>query len=145
MIRGSGNTEFVVYNEATSVSVNANVTFCGYQYNFKANRDEEVDMVKMPSWVPDKIGQGSLFMVCDPFKSLKPTRIIVNNKSTIVFWPDGEKTIVRCAEGEEFNLEVGVAEAIVRRVFGGNRSAFLKILEGAYFQPEPKKNEKKEE
>jgi hypothetical protein len=75
------------------------------------------------------------------YKDLIPERIIVNKRTTIVYFPDGEKILVRCAENEEFQIETAVAEAITKKVFGGNRSAFLKVVDQTYYQPE--NNEKK--
>jgi hypothetical protein len=68
-----------------------------------------------------------------------PKQVIFNDRTTIVVWKDNSKTIVRCADGEKFSEEIGLAEAIVKKLYGGNRSKFLRLVEGAYRQPEPKK------
>lgn len=72
---------------------------------------------------------------------LIPNRVIFNDRATVCYFPDGDKVVVKCANGEQFSEEVGVQAAIMRKLFNGNRSKFLKIVEGAYRQP---KNEKKE-
>jgi hypothetical protein len=68
----------------------------------------------------------------------KPKKIIFNPPTTIVYWWDGTKTVVKCSEDEEFVEEVGFAMAVVKRLYG-DRSKFLKFVEKAYRQP---KNEK---
>lgn len=77
----------------------------------------------------------------DPYKDLIPIRVVFNNRSTICFWNDDSKTIVTCADGDEFSEEEGVLQCIGRKVFNGNRSAFLRLVENACRQPP--KNEKK--
>ena len=46
------------------------------------------------------------------------TKVIFNNPATIVFWSDGTKTVVKCADGETFDEEKGLAMAISKRVLG---------------------------
>lgn len=55
--------------------------------------------------------------------SYKPEiiNVIFNNPATIVFWSDGKKTVVK-AEGEPFDPEKGLAMAIVKKLFGTNKS-----------------------
>ena len=48
----------------------------------------------------------------------KIKEVIFNDPATIVFWEDGEKTIVRCQNGEEFDPEKGLAMAISKKIFG---------------------------
>lgn len=36
------------------------------------------------------------------YKNLTPERIIVNNRTTVIYFPDGSKSVVKCAQGEEF-------------------------------------------
>ncbi len=71
--------------------------------------------------------------------NLIPERIIFNDKTTICFWEDGTKTVVKCASDENFIPEVGVAECIVKKIFG-SRAKFLKTVKKAYWQPQ---NDKK--
>jgi len=65
-------------------------------------------------------------------------------KTTVVIWHDDSRTIVKCADGEDFVPEVGFAMALVKKTFP-NRSDFLRMIEKAYYQPvKPKtKMEKK--
>jgi hypothetical protein len=77
-------------------------------------------------------------------EQLTPDRIIFNPPATIVYWKDGTKTIVKTMEGDEFNQEAGFAMAVMRKVFG-TRNEYLHLLEKAYVQPKPKKEDLWEE
>jgi len=82
------------------------------------------------------LGDASLTLKYNPPENqYVPKRIIYSGKTTVVFWQDGTKTVVRCAEGEEFVPEIGVAEAIAEKVFGGSRSKFIKAVNRGYRQP----------
>ena len=48
----------------------------------------------------------------------EPKTVIFHPPATIVYWEDGEKTIVKCMEGEEFNPEVGLAMCLAKYIFG---------------------------
>ena len=63
---------------------------------------------------------------------VKPTRIIFNDPATICFFSDGEKIVVKCADGEKFVPEYGVMACIMKKIFG-SRSAFLRVVDkGTY-------------
>lgn len=72
---------------------------------------------------------GNLKMIkydtCDP---LHVDRIIFSPPATIVFWKDGTKTVVKCADGEPFSEYNGFAAALLKKVFGSN-SAVKKIIQ----------------
>lgn len=44
-------------------------------------------------------------------------KVIFNPPATIVFWKDGDKTIVKCKDGEAFDKEKGIAMAFVKHFF----------------------------
>ena len=54
---------------------------------------------------------GSLFGM----NGLRIKRVIFNEPATIVYWDDGEKTVVKCKEGERFDPEKGLAIAISKK------------------------------
>lgn len=54
---------------------------------------------------------------------LEIEKVIFNNPATIVFWSDGTKTVVKCAN-EEFDKEKGLAMAICKRVLGNKGNYF---------------------
>ena len=45
-------------------------------------------------------------------------KVIFNDPATIILWSNGEKTIVKCGDGETFDPEKGLAMAIVKYVYG---------------------------
>ena len=53
-----------------------------------------------------------------PSPQVEIKKVIFNNPATIVFWSDGKKTVVKCAESEVFDEEKGLAMAISKRVLG---------------------------
>lgn len=57
---------------------------------------------------------GSLFGM----NGLRIKRVIFNEPATIVYWDDGEKTVVKCKEGERFDPEKGLAIAISKKALG---------------------------
>ena len=44
-------------------------------------------------------------------------KVIFNDPATIVFWADGTKTVVKCADFDIFDPEKGLAMAICKRVY----------------------------
>ena len=65
-----------------------------------------------------------------PLPTIK--NVIFNYPATIVFWTDGDKTVVKCREGDMFNPEVGLALATLKKLHGnkGNyRKAFKPWVE----------------
>ena len=53
--------------------------------------------------------------------------VIFNDPATIVFWEDGTKTVVKCQDGDEFDLEKGLAMAIAKKAYGNNGSYCNKL------------------
>lgn len=52
----------------------------------------------------------------------KIQKVIFNDPATIVFWPDGSKTVVKCQVGDVYDPEKGLAMAIVKKVYGNKGS-----------------------
>ena len=69
-----------------------------------------------------------------PLPEVKQLIFREESKTTVVLWKDGTKTIVKSAENEDFIPEVGFAEALAKKIYG-SRSAFLRVVENAYYQP----------
>lgn len=57
---------------------------------------------------------------CSHKNSFIPKRIIINGIATIVFWEDGTKSVVKCAEGDEKNVYDAFNAALAIKVFGSN-------------------------
>lgn len=45
-------------------------------------------------------------------------RVIFSGPATIVFWEDGDKTIVKCMDGDPLNYEMGIAMCTLKKLFG---------------------------
>jgi len=80
---------------------------------------------------------GLIYKYANPFESkdLIPTKIIYNNKTTICYFGDNTKEVVRCADGEDFDKEVGVMSCIMKRLFK-SRNEFKRLVDGGYVQPQ---------
>ena len=63
-------------------------------------------------------------------------KVIFNDPATIVLWSDGTKTVVKCGPEDSYDMEKGLAMAIVKKM-AGNDNRFHKI-----FKQYPKKKEK---
>lgn len=66
-------------------------------------------------------------------------KIIVNDKTTIVLWVDGTKTIVRPSANDNYDLEAAVCAAIAKKIYGTN-SAFKRMIREKTVVQENKKN-----
>lgn len=84
------------------------------------------------------------FITTERPENFIPKQIIYSGNTTICFWKDGTKTMVRC-EGDDFSEEQGVALCIAKKVFG-NRSRFLKAVRSGKHEltKEEKKSRKAE-
>lgn len=59
--------------------------------------------------------------LAEPAAPAVPTRAIFNGPATILLWPDGTKTVVKCQDGEPFDAEKGVAMTILKKLYGGGK------------------------
>ena len=58
---------------------------------------------------------------------LTPKKIIYSERTTIVFWNDGTKTIVKCSEDTEPDSYSAFTAALAKKIYGSN-SQIKKIL-----------------
>lgn len=68
--------------------------------------------------------------------SVSIRKVIFNDPATIVLWSDGTKTVVKCGPEDTFDMEKGLAMAIVKKM-AGNDNRFHKV-----FKQYPKKKQK---
>ena len=54
-------------------------------------------------------------------------KVIFNDPATIVFWSDNTKTVVKCGPEDTFDMEKGLAMAIVKKM-AGNDNRFHKVF-----------------
>ena len=74
----------------------------------------------------------------------QPKSIIYNNRTTIVIWSDDTKTIVRCADGQEFDEYTGFVAAIAKKMYGSTPKVKKLIDEIKVVQPTKQKKQKQE-
>ena len=65
--------------------------------------------------------------------SVSIRKVIFNDPATVVLWSDGTKTVVKCGPEDTFDMEKGLAMAIVKKM-AGNDNSFHKV-----FKQYPKK------
>lgn len=68
--------------------------------------------------------------------SVSIRKVIFNDPATVVLWSDGTKTVVKCGPEDKFDMEKGLAMAIVKKM-AGNDNSFHKV-----FKQYPKKKKK---
>ena len=54
-------------------------------------------------------------------------KVKFNNPATIVYWSDGERTVVKCGENDIFDPEKGLAMAIAKKSLGNNGRYYNEI------------------
>ena len=54
-------------------------------------------------------------------------KVIFSNPATIVLWSDGTKTVVKCGPEDTFDMEKGLAMAIIKKM-AGNDNRFHKVF-----------------
>lgn len=67
-----------------------------------------------------------------------PKRVIHNPKAVIVYWKDGEKTVVRLREGDRDDIYSAFAQALVKKLFKGTTTAH-KMVNRVLEEQTPKK------
>lgn len=85
---------------------------------FLANR---VDLIYDDSLMRLKSLSNYTYGIKSVKEKVKIENVIFNDPCTIVFWSDGDKTIVKC-NGEDFDKEKGLAMAIAKKFLGTNKS-----------------------
>ena len=78
--------------------------------------------------------------------TMKIKKVVYSDPATIVFWEDGTKTVVKVAEGETFDKEVGLAMAIAEKYFGSYSAmkSYIKKKTMDVKEEKAKKKQKKE-
>lgn len=59
----------------------------------------------------------------------EPKKIIRNNRTTIVLWEDGTKTIVRCEPHKRYDAYEAFTAALAKKIYGNNTRLKKMILE----------------
>ena len=53
--------------------------------------------------------------------------VMFKDPATIVFWDDGDKTVVKCQPGDTFSAEAGLTAAMLKK-YMGNDNTFNKVI-----------------
>lgn len=64
----------------------------------------------------------SNYISCSP-RQITPRKVIFSGLKTIVIWEDRTKTIVGCAEGQEYDEYAGFCAALAKKIFGTTSKA----------------------
>lgn len=67
-----------------------------------------------------KKGTGEIMNLLYGHKLPEIKKVIFNDPATIILWGNGDKTVVKCRLGDEFDPEKGLAMAISKYVLGNN-------------------------
>lgn len=77
-----------------------------------------------------------------PMELRKPERVVYSGPKTIVFWPDGTKTMVSLMEGEKHDEYGAFCAAFLKKMFGSTHKA-KKFLNSIKVVQEPKVKKEK--
>lgn len=122
------------YTDRISDSVIAALTTADFTTSGAEHRNEliitpePVEIVGTTYSYTPAIGGNFKTIKHETYNPLHVDRIIFSPPATIVFWKDGTKTVVKCADGEPFSEYNGFAAALLKKVFGSN-SAVKKIIQ----------------
>ena len=69
---------------------------------------------------------------------MTPDRVLFSGPATIVFWPDGTKTVVKCAEGDDviFDRKTAIMWCFMKKMFGTTshvNKMFDELIRKAFF------------
>lgn len=65
--------------------------------------------------------------ICFGFMGPYIRKVVFNDPATIVFWSDNTKTVVKCGPEDTYDMEKGLAMAIVKKM-AGNDNRFHKVF-----------------
>lgn len=121
---------------------------CITDFTHTTTIDKEEEIVEVVMSIPRGIGPNTIVTSGARNKRVAvgkklpsfPKRIIFSGPKTIVFWHDGTKTIVSCAEDEEYDPYNAFCSAVVKKMFGTTSAAkkFIK-KHSEYYVPKEKK------
>lgn len=83
--------------------------------------------------MPDMERAINLLLEEDDVLPIVPSRVIFSGPATIALWPDGEKSIVKCQPGDEYDAEKGLM-AVLLKYYMGNDNTFNDVINS--FLPE---------
>ena len=91
---------------------------------------------------PQELEWGILKSAYYGWKVISPAKIIVNGTATIVIWSDNTKTVVKCMDGDTFDVYNTFCAAFAKKLYGSN-GLIKQLIKNAL--PEPEEEEEKDE
>lgn len=101
----------------------------------------EIDLTDTTFVIDQRVLGG--YISCSP-RQITPRKVIFSGPKTIVIWEDGTKTIVGCAEGQEYDEYAGFCAALAKKIFG-TTSAAKRVLDANKVINAPKEIVQKED
>lgn len=85
----------------------------------------------VPSGDPFADGWNAAMKYTDGYPACRrlpmPINVIFHDPATIVYWDDGDKTVVKCQPGDTFSAETGLTTAMLKK-YMGNDNTFNKVI-----------------
>lgn len=94
----------------------------------KANRCNRNDMMDAMRYAFHDVVNTQMMFNCRCSSPVAPKQIIYSGNRTIVFWNDGDKTIVKCAESQEYDEYTGFVAALAKKMYGST-SKVKKVID----------------
>lgn len=86
--------------------------------------ESDMTLVKRPTQQKEKLTMDNRYKV---------KKILYNGPATIVYWADGEKTVVKCMESDTFDPMAGFCAALAKRVYGST-GAVKQIIKASNYE-----------
>ncbi len=91
-----------------------------YENYYKINHDKNKEaMAKVISKEITSEGL-KLTITGNAADDFKLKKIIINGPATVFFWVDGTKTVVKCMEGDKYDLYTAFCIALTKKLVGSN-------------------------
>lgn len=84
----------------------------------------DMTLVKRPTLKKEKLTMDSRYEI---------KKILYNGPATIVYWADGEKTVVKCMDTDTFDPMAGFCAALAKRVYGST-GAVKQIIKASNYE-----------
>lgn len=89
--------------------------------------DFKKDCIRIDAWKPFSVQDLKTEINSMYGRGMHIKKVVFNGPATIVFWTDGTKTIVKCAEGDKYDRKVALLYAIAKKKFGNNSRVHKEI------------------
>lgn len=87
-------------------------------------QEGDITLVKRPAQKKEKLTMDNRYKV---------KKILYNGPATIVYWADGEKTVVKCMDTDTFDPMAGFCAALAKRVYGST-GAVKQIIKASNYE-----------